>query len=65
MLIKLTGISGGVYLVNPGKIMFIAPYKTRSNEEASEIVFGADNVLRVSATIDEIAEKILNETEET
>lgn len=54
MLIKVTGIEGGAYLINPNRIMLIEPYKSRTYKEATTIVFDEANILRVVESFDEI-----------
>lgn len=54
MLVKVTGVEGGTYLINPDRIALVERYRTKAGEEASTIVFETETFLRVSETLDEI-----------
>lgn len=54
MLVKVTGVEGGTYLINPDRIALVERYKARSGKDGSTIVFETETFLRVSETLDEI-----------
>ena len=58
MLIKVTGIEGGAYLINPNRIMLIEYYESEPNKKITQIIFKPTEFLRVQESFDEILELI-------